>query len=189
MSNEETHVSDEMTGPLDPNRRWGTHVRGERVDTPVTVTVGEIRAKLPADLLAEFNERLENTPLYMLVPNLCVWGFPPDKLQEHRREYAENLYRSVCVNVCGAVIPSDLDVNAVIRNEGWLTEADAEAEVSYPSPGDRTNCGRTTYSFESPIEDELHGGVVVSSADEGDELRRNGFQGHVWILQTDEDDE
>lgn len=161
------------------------HVGGEWVEVSRYLTVREIRAALPPHLVDEFNEVVEGTPAEHLRFHLIEWGLPADKLLTHRRERAERLYRSVCADVCAAVIPVDLDVDAVIRNQGWLTVADAEAGVPYASTGDRINCGGLTFAGRLPTADELHGGVVVTSSEEAERLRQGGFTGHIWHRHAD----
>lgn len=166
----------EMTGVL---------VSGEWVRVPWSLTVREIRTQLPPHLVDEFNEVVETTALNHLKFLLPQWGLPLEKLLVHRREHAERLYRSVCEDACAVVIPADLDVDVVIRNEGWLSEADARAGVPYESTGSRDNCGGLTFAHRLPTEDELHGGTVVTSGDEAGELREGGYTGHIWVRHGD----
>lgn len=97
-------------------------VGGEFVEVSRYVTVREIRAGLPAHLVEEFNEMVETTPVEHLRFYLPEWALPADKLLTRRREYAETLYRSVCVDPFNVDVPTDLDVDAVIRNLGYVSE-------------------------------------------------------------------
>jgi hypothetical protein len=105
-------------------------VRGEVVELSRDVTVEEIRVKLPSELVEEFNERVENVSLLYLAAELSVWGMPLDKLLAYRREMAERLYRSVCVDWENAVIPPDLDVDVIIRTHGSCLLGTAEHFLS-----------------------------------------------------------
>lgn len=106
-------------------------VNGEPVEVSLYITVREIRASLPPHLVDEFNEMVETTPADRIKFYLHEWGLPTDKLLQHRRSYAETLYRSVHVDPFNVEIPDGFDVDEVIRNLGYLTEKDAGTGSRY----------------------------------------------------------
>jgi len=99
-------------------RTWKIRVRGEVIEVPTSITIREIKEKLPPDLLEEFTEQLEAIWGHSMWSVLVVWGLPMDKLREHRREYAETLYRSVQLDMSNVLVPDDLDVDEIIRTGG-----------------------------------------------------------------------
>lgn len=96
-------------------RTWKVIVRGEVVEVPVTITVREIRERLPQELLEEFTETIENTAGHLLRHRLTGWGLPIDRLLEHRREVAERCYWAVTDSTD---YPADMDVNEIYRTGG-----------------------------------------------------------------------
>lgn len=99
-------------------RTWKIVIEGETVELSDDVSVGAIRAKLPAELVEEFNECVDRHPLHYLVVELSVWNLPTEKLLAYRREMAARLYRSMALNPDTVQVPENLDVNAIMRSQG-----------------------------------------------------------------------
>jgi len=96
---------------------WGVQVGTERVGISPDVTVAEIRKRLPAELLPEFEECVSTTSLRYLGVLLSEWALPPEKLLAYRREMAKTYYRSAAADV-NVEVPDDLDVNEIMRTRG-----------------------------------------------------------------------